>query len=95
MKTIFSRITKLEDRILPRLDEQGRSPAHLIWEARQRFYAAAAAAGREIPIQPPVDPDFRPRSTAEAIIHARNRWFAANVKKEVPAPAHVDLGDAT
>jgi len=80
MKTITRRISKLEERFAPRLDEFDRSVAEQIRESRHR---RLAAEGREPEGKSsPFDADYRPRTIAEAIRSARLRRRGRLIRAE-------------
>jgi hypothetical protein len=68
MKTIASRVSKLEDRLAAQRDEQGRSPADVLRERRRRrLIAEGRNPEEESPQEDFVDPDHQSRTIAEIL----------------------------
>ena len=68
MRTIARRVSRLEERFAPRIDEQGRSPAEVIRERWRRRLAAEGRKPDEDPLpEDSVDPGYWPRTLAEIL----------------------------
>jgi hypothetical protein len=78
MKTITSRVSQLETRFIPRLDEQGRSTADVLRERMQRRLAEEGRELEEDPLRENlVDAGNRPITIREALRSRFRRRLAA------------------
>jgi hypothetical protein len=74
MRTIIRRLRKLEERLVPHVDDQGRTLADVILERRRRHLEATGQPPyEEGPPVPLTDDRGRPLSVGEILRAGRNR----------------------
>jgi hypothetical protein len=67
MKTIARRVSKLEERFAPQVDEAGRSPADVLRERLRRRLIAEGRNPEEFLREDFVDADYQPRTIVEVL----------------------------